>query len=39
MKITQEVRAAAAQGMEEMSTKFREGGSEIYAGAEGRAHD
>ena len=39
MKITQEIRAAAAHGMEEMSAKFREGGSEIYAGAEGRAHD
>jgi phosphomethylpyrimidine synthase len=39
MKITQEIRAAASQGMEEMSAKFRQGGSEIYAGAEGRAHD
>jgi phosphomethylpyrimidine synthase len=39
MKITQEIRAAAAQGMEEMSAKFREGGSEIYAGTAGRAHD
>ena len=32
MKITQEIRAAAAQGMDEMSAKFRDGGAEIYRG-------
>jgi phosphomethylpyrimidine synthase len=32
MKITQEIREAAAQGMEEMSAKFRASGAEIYRG-------
>jgi hypothetical protein len=46
MKITQEIRdaaatsfCAAAQGMQEMSAKFRAGGSQIYAGSGGREHD
>jgi phosphomethylpyrimidine synthase len=49
MKITQEIRDAAAaqndvgdtaeQGMQEMSKKFRDAGSQIYAGANGREHD
>ncbi|MCA1940685.1 MAG: phosphomethylpyrimidine synthase ThiC, partial [Caenispirillum bisanense] len=30
MKITQEIRASAAEGMAEMSEKFRAGGGEIY---------
>ena len=30
MKITQEVREFAAQGMEEMSDQFKEKGGEIY---------
>ncbi|MBT2186580.1 phosphomethylpyrimidine synthase ThiC [Sphingobium nicotianae] len=32
-------RAAALKGMEEMSAKFREAGSELYMGAGGREHD
>jgi len=49
MKITQEIRDAAAaqndvadvaeKGMQEMSKKFRDTGSQIYAGAGGREHD
>jgi phosphomethylpyrimidine synthase len=49
MKITQEIRDAAAaqndvadvaeKGMQEMSEKFRAGGGQIYAGANGREHD
>jgi phosphomethylpyrimidine synthase len=34
MKITQEIRASAEAGMEEMSARFRDGGSQIYRAAE-----
>ena len=51
MKITQEVREFARlnppmppsdnpdRGMAEMSEKYREGGNELYVGANGREHD
>ncbi|KGM35058.1 phosphomethylpyrimidine synthase ThiC [Inquilinus limosus] len=34
MKITQEIRASAEAGMEEMAARFRDGGSQIYRAAE-----
>jgi phosphomethylpyrimidine synthase len=34
MKITQEIRASAEAGMEEMATRFRDGGGQIYRAAE-----
>jgi hypothetical protein len=34
MKITQEIRAQAQQGMAEMSEKFRKDGAEIYHAAD-----
>jgi phosphomethylpyrimidine synthase len=37
MKISQEVRDYAAQGMEEKSREFREKGGEIYEVLEGKA--
>ena len=32
-------KAEAEQGMAEMSKKYRDGGNELYVGANGREHD